>query len=45
MVMLPYGGGGGGGVAACSGGGGSLMTHSAGFITTQSIAFKYCDDS
>ncbi len=39
MVMLPYRGG--GGRAACSGGWGSLMTHSAGFVTTQSIAFKY----
>ncbi len=29
---------GGGGRAACSGGWGSLMTHSAGFVTTQSIA-------
>jgi hypothetical protein len=31
------------GRAACSGGegGGSLMTHSAGSVTTQSIALKY----
>jgi hypothetical protein len=39
MVMLPQRGGGlpvlGGG------GGGSLMTHNAGFVTTQSKAFKY----
>jgi hypothetical protein len=27
--------------AACSGGGGSVMTHTAGSINTQSIAFKY----
>jgi hypothetical protein len=30
-----------GGRAACNGGGGSLMTHSAGFVTTQRKAFKY----
>ncbi len=29
------------GRAACSGGGGSLMTHSAGSVTSQRIAFKY----
>jgi hypothetical protein len=30
-----------GGRAACSGGGGSLMTHSAGSLTTQRKEFKY----
>ena len=30
-----------GGRAACSGGEGSLMTHSAGSVTTQCIAVKY----
>ncbi len=30
-----------GGRAACSGGRGSVMTHTAGSVTTQSIAFKY----
>ncbi len=29
-----------GGRAACSGGGGSVVTHTAGSVTTQSIAFK-----
>jgi len=28
------------GGAECSGGGGSLMTHSAGSVTTQSMAFQ-----
>jgi hypothetical protein len=37
-VMLPYREGGGMPVV---GGGGSLMTHSAGFVTTQKKAFKY----
>jgi hypothetical protein len=39
-VLLPYRGGGGGGlpVVGC---GGSLMTHSCGSVTPQSIAFKY----
>jgi hypothetical protein len=32
---------GGGGRDACSGDGSSLMTHSAGSVTTQSIALKY----
>ncbi len=27
--------------AACRGGGGSVVTHTAGSVTTQSIAFKY----
>ncbi len=30
-----------GGRAACSGGGGSLMTHTTGSVSTQSIALKY----
>ncbi len=30
-----------GGRAACSGGWGSVVTHTAGSVTTQSIAFKY----
>ncbi len=30
-----------GGRAACSGGGGIVMTHTAGCVTTQSVAFKY----
>ncbi len=30
-----------GGRAASSGGGGSVVTHTAGSVTTQSIAFKY----
>jgi hypothetical protein len=30
-----------GGRAACSGGEGSVMTHTAGSVTTKSIAFKY----
>jgi hypothetical protein len=30
-----------GGRAACCGGGGSVMTHTDGSVTTQSIAFKY----
>jgi hypothetical protein len=37
-VMLPYPQGGG---LPLVGGGGSLMTHSAGSVTTQSIALKY----
>jgi hypothetical protein len=37
-VMLPYRGGGG---LPTVGGGSSLMTNSADFVTTQSIAFKY----
>jgi hypothetical protein len=36
--MLPYREGGG---LPAVGGGGSLMTHSAGFVTTQRKAFKY----
>jgi hypothetical protein len=30
-----------GGRVACSGGGGSVVTHTAGSVTTQSISFKY----
>ena len=37
-VMLPYLVGGG---LPVVGGGGSVMTHTAGSVTTQSIAFKY----
>ncbi len=40
--MLPYTGGRGGkGGLPVVGGGGSLMTHSAGSVTTLSKAFKY----
>jgi hypothetical protein len=38
MVMGPYKVGGG---LPVEGGGGSMMTHIAGSVSTQSIAFKY----